>query len=73
MARTTQATDNEDQLQDLVNTGEILLTNSSNNLDGGETEDDDTDDRAQASGDQDQLERSDSAEGRSDTGSRKSE
>jgi RNA polymerase primary sigma factor len=46
MARTTQTTDNEDQLQDLVNTGGLLLSNSSNNLDGEETEDDDTGDRA---------------------------
>ncbi|MBT4126728.1 MAG: RNA polymerase sigma factor RpoD [Chloroflexi bacterium] len=46
MARTTQTTDNEDQLQDLVNTGGLLLSNSSNNLDGEETDDDDTGDRA---------------------------
>jgi|LWDU01.1.fsa_nt_gi RNA polymerase primary sigma factor len=46
MARSTPTTDNEDQLQDLVNSGELLLSNSSNNLDGGETEDDDTGDRA---------------------------
>jgi RNA polymerase primary sigma factor len=46
MARTTQTTDNEDQLQDLVNSGGLLLSNSSNNLDGEETDDDDTGDRA---------------------------
>ncbi|SVE41740.1 uncharacterized protein METZ01_LOCUS494594, partial [marine metagenome] len=46
MARSTQVTDNEDQLQDLVDTGGLLLTNSSSNTDGGETEDDDTNDRA---------------------------
>ena len=46
MARSTQVSDNEDQVQDLVNTGGLLLPNSSNNLDGGETEDDDTGDRA---------------------------
>jgi len=48
MAGTTRTTDtnNEDELQDLVNTGELLLPNSSNNLDGDETGDDDTGDRA---------------------------
>jgi len=48
MARSTQVPDNEDQIQDLVNKGGLLLPNSSNNLDGGETEneDDDTGDRA---------------------------
>ena len=46
MARSTQITDNEDQLQDIGNTGGLLLPNSSNNLDGNETDDDDTGDRA---------------------------
>ena len=46
MARSTQTTDNEDQLQDLVNAGELLLGNSSKDLDGDETDDDDTGDRA---------------------------
>jgi len=46
MARTTHTTDNEDQLQDLVNSGGLLLSNSSNNLDGEDTDDDDTGDRA---------------------------
>ncbi len=48
MARTTQTTDtdNEDQLQDLVKSGELLLSNSSNNIDGENTDDDDTGDRA---------------------------
>jgi RNA polymerase primary sigma factor len=46
MARTTRTTDNEDQLQDLVNTGAVLLSDSSHNLDGDETDDDDTGDRA---------------------------
>jgi RNA polymerase primary sigma factor len=46
MARPTQTADNDDQTQDLVNKGGLLLSDSSNNLDGGETEDDDTGDRA---------------------------
>jgi len=46
MARSTRTTDNEDQLQDLVSSGELLLPNSSNNLDGYATDDDDTGDRA---------------------------
>jgi RNA polymerase primary sigma factor len=46
MARTTQPTDNEDQLQDLVNSGELLLSNSNNNVDGDQSDDDDTGDRA---------------------------
>jgi RNA polymerase primary sigma factor len=46
MARTTQPTDNEDQLQDLVNSGELLLSNSNNNVDGEQSDDDDTGDRA---------------------------
>jgi len=46
VARSTQTTDNEDQLQDLVNAGELLLGNSSKDLDGDETDDDDTGDRA---------------------------
>jgi RNA polymerase primary sigma factor len=46
MARTTQPTENEEQVEDLVNTGGLLLPTSSNNLDGDETEDDDTGDRA---------------------------
>jgi RNA polymerase primary sigma factor len=48
MARSTQVSDNEYQVQDLVNKGGLLLPNSSNNLDGSETEneDDDTGDRA---------------------------
>ena len=45
MARTTQPTDNEDQLQDLVNSGELLLSNSNNNVDGEQSDDDDTGDR----------------------------
>jgi len=46
MARTNQPTDNEDQLQDLVNSGELLLSNSNNNVDGEQSDDDDTGDRA---------------------------
>ena len=47
MARTTRTSENnEDQLQDLVNSGGLLLSNSSTNLDGENTEDDDTGDRA---------------------------
>ena len=47
MARTTRASDsNEDQLHDLGNAGGLLLTNSSTNIDGETTEDDDTGDRA---------------------------
>ncbi len=46
MARTTQPTDNEDQLQDLVNSGELLLSNSNNNVDGEQSDDDDTGDLA---------------------------
>ena len=45
MARTTQPIDNEDQLHDLVNSGELLLSNSNNNVDGDKSDDDDTDDR----------------------------
>ncbi|MCZ6539040.1 MAG: RNA polymerase sigma factor RpoD [Chloroflexi bacterium] len=45
MARSDQPTDNEDQLQDLVSSGGLLLSNSSKNLDGDDLEDDDTDDR----------------------------
>jgi len=44
MARTTPPTDNEDQLQDLVNSGELLLSNSNNNVDGDKSDDDDTGD-----------------------------
>jgi len=46
MARTTQTTDNEDQLQDLVNSGGVLLSDNSSNLDGDETDDDESGDRA---------------------------
>ncbi|MBT3554595.1 MAG: RNA polymerase sigma factor RpoD [Chloroflexi bacterium] len=46
MARTTQPTDNEDQLQDLVNSGELFLSNSDKNIDGDQSDDDDTGDRA---------------------------
>ena len=44
MARTTPPTDNEDQLQDLANSGELLLSNSNNNVDGDKSDDDDTGD-----------------------------
>lgn len=45
MPRTTPTTDNEDQLQDLVNASGLLLSNSSKNLEGDDLEDDDSDDR----------------------------
>ena len=44
MARSTPPADNEDQLQDLVNSGELLLSNSNNNVDGDKSDDDDTGD-----------------------------
>ena len=44
MARTTPPTDNEDHLQDLANSGELLLSNSNNNVDGDKSDDDDTGD-----------------------------
>ena len=44
MARTTQPIDNEDQLQDLVSSGEFLLANNNNNVDGDKSDDDDTGD-----------------------------
>ena len=45
MARSNQPTDNEDQLQDLVSSGGLLLSNSGTNLEGDDLEDDDSDDR----------------------------
>jgi len=46
MARATQPNDNEDQLQDLVNSGGLLLSNSNNNVDGDQSDDDHIGDRA---------------------------
>ncbi|MDP6666352.1 MAG: RNA polymerase sigma factor RpoD [Dehalococcoidia bacterium] len=45
MARSTRPTDNDDQLQDLVNSGGLLLSDSSKNLEGDDLEDDDSDDQ----------------------------
>ena len=45
MARSNQPTDNEDQLQDLVSSGGLLLSNSGTNLEGDDLEGDDSDDR----------------------------
>ncbi len=45
MARSDQPTDNEDQLQDLVSSGGLLLSNSSTNLEGDDLEGDDSDDK----------------------------
>ena len=47
MSRTQRTSDNnEDQLQDLVNSGGLLVSNSSTNLDGDASDDDDAGDRA---------------------------
>ena len=45
MARSDQPTDNEGQLQDLVSSGGLLLSNSSTNLEGDDLEGDDSDDK----------------------------
>ena len=45
MARSDRPPDSEDQLQDLVSSGGLLLSNTSKNLEGDDLEDDDSDDR----------------------------